>query len=106
MNKLQRAIAGVAATGVLLGSIAGAPSVADAAVKPKVYKNCTALNKVYPHGVAKNSKVKDKVRGKTKPVTTFTVKASVYKRNDGKKKKYKHERDLDRDNDGIVCEKR
>jgi hypothetical protein len=69
---------------------------AVAAPKPVRYANCTALNKVYRHGVAKSSKAKDKVRGKTKPVTTFVVNAKVYQLNIR----------LDGDKDGIACEKR
>lgn len=65
------------------------------AKKPTVFKNCTALNKKYPHGVGLK-KAKDKVRGKTKPVTNFTRNDAVYKANS------KH----DRDKDGIACEKR
>jgi hypothetical protein len=76
---------------------------AEAAPKPVSYKNCTALNKVYKHGVGKKG-AKDKVKGKSKPVTNFTVSTKVYERNDGKKKS-KGEKDLDRDNDGVACEK-
>jgi hypothetical protein len=66
----------------------------------KKFKNCTALNKTYPGGVAKNSKVHNtktvaghKVRAKSthKP----KVSASLYKANSG----------LDRDKDGIACER-
>ena len=52
----------------------------------------------------------------TKPVTTFVTSSGVYDRNNGvnlkpfkdgvKPKAYKGERDLDRDNDGIACEKK
>jgi|GEM_PF-791523 Excalibur calcium-binding domain. len=63
------------------------------------FANCTALHKVYPHGVGK-SNARDKVRGKTKPVTNFTRSTSLYKKIVG----YKH--DLDRDKDGVACEKR
>ena len=69
------------------------PAVA-AKPKPKVYKNCTKLNKVYPHGVGKKG-AKDKVSGKSKPVTNFTV----------SKKTYKLNKKSDRDKDGIACEK-
>lgn len=63
--------------------------------KPPVYQKCAAMHAVYPHGVAKFGAV-DKVRGKTKPVTTFTVITAIYLAN-------KH---LDRDRDGVACEKR
>ncbi len=66
-----------------------------AKVSAKKYKNCTALNKKFRHGVGKKS-ARDKVSGRTKPVTTF-------KRHDALYKKNKH---LDRDRDGVACEKR
>ncbi len=68
----------------------------------KAYKKCTALNKVYLHGVGKKG-ARDKTSGKR--VTNFHVDTKLYKMNDGRvqsKKQY----DLDRDNDGIACEKR
>ena len=73
------------------GALVGAPAEA-AATK---YKNCTALQKKYKHGVAKKG-AKDKVKGSTKPVTTFTVNTPVYNANKA----------LDRDKDGVACEKR
>lgn len=74
---------------VLIAFLAAVP--ADAA-KPKRYKNCAALNKVYPHGVGKPG-----ARDKTSdhPVTNFRVNRTVYNLNKGK----------DRDHDGIACEK-
>jgi hypothetical protein len=71
------------------------PLPSSAAVKPKRYANCTALNKVYPHGVGKPGAV-DKVSGRSKPVRNFTKNAAVYKLNTAR----------DRDKDGIACEKR
>ncbi len=62
--------------------------------KPREYKNCTKLNKVYPHGVGKKG-AEDKVSGKTEPVTNFAV----------SKKTYKLNKKSDRDKDGIACEK-
>ncbi|MFJ8689145.1 excalibur calcium-binding domain-containing protein [Micromonospora wenchangensis] len=59
------------------------------------YKNCTALNKKYKHGVGRKG-AKDKVRGSTKPVTNFTVSDAVYAKNTH----------LDRDKDKVACEKR
>lgn len=79
---------------------------ADAAPKAKHYKNCAALNKVYPHGVGKSG-AKDKTTSKTsKPVTTFTRSTKVYTYNDGPRNKKTGEYDLDRDNDGVACEKK
>jgi hypothetical protein len=64
---------------------------ADAA--PVKYKNCTALNAVYKHGVGKKG-AKDHTTGK--PVTTFRVDNALYTVNNA----------LDRDKDGIACEKK
>jgi hypothetical protein len=100
-----RRLVALAATVTLSVSPLALAAPAEAATKAVSYKNCTALNKVYKHGVAKKG-AKDKVKGKTKPVTNFKVSTSVYQHNDGKKKKYKGEKDLDRDNDGVACEKR
>ena len=63
---------------------------ADAATK---YKNCKSLNKTYPHGVGRPGAI-DKTKGQR--VTNFTRNAAVY--NAVKKS-------LDRDHDGIACEK-
>ena len=71
---------------------AAAPAKAPAAKK---YANCTALNRVYPHGVGKSGAV-DRVSGKTKPVKNFTKNNAVYAAN----------AKSDRDKDGIACEKR
>lgn len=74
-------------TGVV--AVSGSPFAA------KPFANCTELNKKYPHGVGKKG-AKDKVSGKTKPVTNFTANTNLY--NENKKS--------DRDKDGIACEKR
>ena len=91
LNKIVR--------GLLIGSLAFAGSTAIAAdpaqAAAKHFKNCTDLNKVYKHGVGKKG-AKDKVRGHTKKVTNFTVSNALYAAN----------RNSDRDNDGIACEKR
>ena len=63
---------------------------------PALYKNCTALNKKYPHGLGK-LKARDKTSGV--PVTTFKRSTSLYNIADG------YNGGLDRDNDGIACEK-
>lgn len=64
-----------------------------AEAKAKTYKNCTALNKVYKHGVGKPG-AKDKTSGKR--VTNFKKSTSLYNAN----------KKSDRDKDGIACEKR
>lgn len=91
LTKLVRC---AAAAALVMSGIAVVASPADAAAKK--YANCAALNKVYKHGVARKG-AKDKVSGHTKPVTNFTVNTAVYTANKAK---------LDRDKDGVACEKR
>lgn len=66
------------------------PVAADAAT---TYKNCTALNKKYPHGVGLPG-AKDKTSGT--PVTNFKRDKAVYNAN----------KKSDRDKDKIACEKK
>jgi hypothetical protein len=87
----MRKIVATALTMGIFGAGVLMPSAADAATA-KTYKNCTALNKVYKHGVGKKG-AKDKTSGK--PDTTFKVSASLYNAN----------KKLDRDKDGIACER-
>ena len=79
MKKLALAIAFLAATTFGLTSCE--------------YKNCTELNKSYPHGVGLAGAV-DRTSGK--PVTNFRRDAAIYRENAR----------LDRDKDNIACEKR
>ena len=100
-------LAAVAITGTLLPlaapvALAAVPQVTAGVLLPQAaqkykFKNCKALNKVYAHGVGK-SNAKDKTSGK--PVTTFKKSTSLYKKVIG------HRKGLDRDKDGIACEKR
>lgn len=89
-----------AITSALVLSLAGTAGAADAAPaprKPAWSKNCTALNKQWAHGVGK-AKAKDRTSGK--PVTTFLRSDKLYNQAMG------YNRGLDRDKDGIACEKR
>jgi len=72
--------------------VLGASSAAQA-VPPKTYANCSALNRDYPHGVAKKG-ASDKSSGAR--VTSFKVSPKVYNLNTKS----------DRDKDGIACEKK
>jgi len=82
-----------------VGLAAPAASAAGAtATMPPLYKNCTALNKKYAHGVGKASAT-DRVKGSTQPVTNFYRSTRLYK------VAMSHNRGLDRDKDGIACEK-
>ncbi|WMX58636.1 excalibur calcium-binding domain-containing protein [Peribacillus sp. R9-11] len=102
MNKI---ISLAAATSLIIGGIATfTPVQADAA--SGIYKNCTTFNKTYTKGVAKSSSTKNKVvNKKTKKVTYkelskgTKISAKIYKN------AIKENSDLDRDNDGIACEK-
>ena len=80
---------------VLLGCAALVPSGPAQAAAPKRYVSCAALQHDYVHGVARPGGT-DKVRGKTKPVTTFTVNQAAYTAN----------KRLDADTDGVACERR
>ena len=61
------------------------PTSAQAAA----YKNCAALRKIFPSGVAKSAIAAAKQSGSPK------VSAKIYKQN----------KKMDRDNDGVACEK-
>ncbi|MGG3889883.1 excalibur calcium-binding domain-containing protein [Metabacillus fastidiosus] len=87
---MKRVTAIILSASLILGVSAVSPFSADAAAKS--YQNCKALNKDYQGGVAKGSNVKNK-GGKTKH--TPHVSADLYNAN----------KKLDRDDDGIACEK-
>jgi hypothetical protein len=59
------------------------------------FKNCTAMNKVYPHGVGRKN-AKDHTSG---------TRVKNFKHNTALYLKIMGHRDLDRDNDGIACER-
>ena len=88
---MKKLVAGLT-TIAILGAPVVLASTAEAAPKPREYQNCTALNKVYPHGVGMKN-----ARGKTcgTPVRNFAKLPAVYKLNTTS----------DRDRDGIACEK-
>ena len=101
----RRFAATIAATialgGVWSPAVASESTVAPAATAPSAavpvavrYKNCTALHKKYKHGVGRKG-AHDKVTS-GKPVTTFYVSTTIYNAN----------KKLDRDHDGVACEKR
>ena len=100
MKRLPQIFGIAAAMALSVTAIAGP---ADAAAKPRSFTNCTALNKVYPHGVGRKG-AHDHTSGK--PVKNFTVNSTLYSYNDGGKSRHAGEHDLDRDNDGVACEKR
>jgi hypothetical protein len=75
----------------------GAAANASQARIPAKWKNCTAVNKRYPHGVGRN-KAHDHTSGV--PVTNFKHSTRLYKI------AMHYNKSLDRDRDGIACEKR
>ena len=81
---------------VLAATVAlGAASTALAVPAP--WKNCTQVNKKYPHGIGKTG-AHDKTSGT--PVITFKRSTQLYKL------AMKNNSRLDGDKDGIACEKR
>lgn len=92
-----------ARTPVVLALLAGAAAVlpahpAAAAATPPRYANCTALHQYYPHGIGRAGAV-DRVRSGS-PVTTWKRDTAGYNTAVG------YNRDLDRDRDGVACERR
>jgi hypothetical protein len=67
------------------------------AATPALYKNCTNLNKKYPHGIGKVG-ARDHTSGV--PVTTFKRSNRLYRI------AMSYNKGLDRDKDGIACEKK
>jgi Excalibur calcium-binding domain len=85
---------GVVVVVVLIAALLAA-SAASARIPP-LYKNCTNLNKRYPHGIGKVG-ARDHTSGT--PVTNFKRSTRIYRL------AMSHNRGLDRDKDGIACEK-
>lgn len=75
----------------------GVPAVPATAHTTGIHDNCTNLNRKWPHGVGRRYAV-DKTSGT--PVTNFKRSTRLYRR------AVSHNGTLDRDRDGIACEKR
>ena len=82
------------AAGVLLGTVSALPAAAHST---GIHDNCTNLNQKWAHGVGRRGAV-DKTTGTR--VTNFKRNTRLYKL------AVSHNSDLDRDRDGIACEKR
>jgi hypothetical protein len=87
--------------GLLIAVVAGLVVLAATASAareaiPARWKNCTVVNKRFPHGVGK-LRAHDKTTGT--PVTNFRRSTAVYLT------AMHYNRGLDRDKDGIACEK-
>jgi hypothetical protein len=81
----------VAGLSVLVGSVSGATTTI-----PAKWRNCKAVNARYPHGVGK-LRAHDVTTGT--PVTNFWRSTALYLT------AMHYNRGLDRDKDGIACEK-
>ena len=99
MTPRARRLAASLVSAFALALPVAAVATAPAEAASSTYKNCTNLNKKDPHGVGKSG-AKDKVSGSSKPVTNFKRSTKIYK------KAMKQNKGLDRDKDGIACEKR
>jgi hypothetical protein len=84
-------VCAVASVALVAPATAASPIDAPHA-KAKTYKNCTALQRDYPHGVGLPD-AHDKTSGT--PVTNFKRSKPLYRANTKS----------DRDKDGIACEK-
>ena len=84
---------------VVASALFAAPLIAASPADAVVYrwKNCTIVNQRLPHGVGLN-RAHDKTSGV--PVTNFRHDSTMYR------KAMNANRGLDRDKDGIACEKR
>ena len=82
--------------GLVVALLLASPVFPAGAAIPALYKNCTALNKKYPHGLGRAG-ARDETS--SEPVTTFKRSTPLYN------KAMSYNRGLDRDKDGVACEK-
>jgi Excalibur calcium-binding domain len=86
----------LAVSAVIAAAVACGGTSSAALAIPARWKNCTQVNKRYPHGVGRLG-AHDKTSGT--PVTTFKRSTYLYRT------AMRYNRGLDRDKDGIACEK-
>lgn len=98
-NRVIRTV-GLSAAAAVLATTVSLGGAASAQAAPTVYKDCTAINKVYSGGIAKKSVTQNKVTSGGK-VTYRALKGTV-KKDDAL---YNANKKSDRDADGIACEK-
>lgn len=72
-------------------------SPAQATISQQKFKNCAALNKIYEGGIAKNKKVSNKNSKGVAQKSNYAPFVS--------KKIYNQNKRMDRDKDGIACER-
>ena len=93
---MKNQVGGALLAVLLVLGLGGSLASAASARIPARWKNCTVVNKRYPHGVGRIGAV-DKTAGE--PVTNFTHSNYLYRT------AMRYNRGLDRDKDGIACEK-
>jgi hypothetical protein len=84
------------------GGLAAAPrlvSVGQPLTTSSLWINCTKVHTRYPHGVGRLN-ARDHTRSGTPGVTTFKRSTRLYNT------AMRYNSDLDRDRDGVACEKR
>jgi hypothetical protein len=84
------------------GGLAAAPglvSVGQPLTASSLWNNCTTVHTRYPHGVGRLN-ARDHTRNGTPGVTTFKRSTRLYNT------AMRYNSDLDRDRDGVACEKR
>lgn len=98
--KIRTLVTAVAVVALL---VAVAPAPGSTVAIPYVWQNCTNVHTKYRHGVGRAG-ARDRVRGSTAPVTTFTRSTRLY--NIAMSYNAQRGYNLDRDHDGVACEKR
>ena len=106
-SPLKKALAAALALGMSVAiPLSAAPADASHQGKDRTYSSCESLNRDFRHGVGRRGAV-DQTSGTR--VTNFTRNTTVYRLNNGPRtpgaEPGKGQYDLDRDNDGIACEK-
>ena len=97
MKKTASMMAGVVFATATIGAVGAVVTVGGAAAHTTgIHDNCTNLNRKWPHGVGLRG-ARDRTSGT--PVTNFTRNSKAYRAAD------RHNGTLDRDGDGIACEK-
>ena len=95
MNISKNCVRALVAAGAIAMGVTPVPAATNGAAS--LWKNCTSVHTRYPHGVGK-LRAHDSTSGT--PVTTFKRSTPLYNI------AMSSNRDLDRDHDGIACEKR
>ena len=101
MNISKNGVCAVVAAGAVVLGVATAPAGATGGAIPYLWQNCTHVHTKYRHGVGKRY-AHDRTSGT--PVTNFYRSTRLY----NIAMSYNGQRgyNLDRDRDGIACEKR